>query len=190
MSINRKDFLKKVCISGACMCGFSSILFSKDINDREESTKQEEDKKSPIEKEWIVSLLQSINSDLDKDSARKIIKETSVVHYKDLKMDDLLAEYKNDLEKFIVFLQSKWEWKIDYDKKNKVLIADENKNFCVCPIIAHNKTINTSAICYCSEGFAEKMFSLVSGVPVKAEVISSVRRGDKTCKYKIVFSNT
>jgi len=69
-----------------------------------------------------------------------------------------------------------------------VLIADEDKNYCVCPIAVHNKEKDSSAMCYCSEGFAEKMFSLVSGMNTKAEVISAVRRGDTSCIYKVVFS--
>jgi hypothetical protein len=69
-----------------------------------------------------------------------------------------------------------------------VLIADENKNYCVCPIAIHDKENDSSAMCYCSEVFAEKMFSVVSGMNTKAEVISSVRKGDASCIYKVVFS--
>ncbi|HEY4786610.1 MAG TPA: hypothetical protein VIH57_11195, partial [Bacteroidales bacterium] len=70
----------------------------------------------------------------------------------------------------------------------KTLIADENKNYCVCPISQIRKDVSISAMCYCSEGFAEKMFSVVAGVPAKARVVSSIRRGDERCKYKIIFS--
>jgi predicted hydrocarbon binding protein len=43
----------------------------------------------------------------------------------------------------------------------------------------------SDVICYCSEGFAERMFSRVAGVEVSAEVVSSVRRGDLSCVYRI-----
>jgi hypothetical protein len=179
MSIDRKDFLKKICLSGACLCGFSSIVISKGIKD---------DTKPALQKEWISNILQAFNLELDKESARKVIKRTSIVHYKNLKMDNLLAEYQGNLDKFIIFLHDSWGWKIDYDKGNKILIADENKNHCVCPIADNfNNETDSSAICYCSEGFAEKMFSKVSGSNAKAEVISSIRRGDGSCKYKIIF---
>jgi hypothetical protein len=188
MSLKRKDFLKKICISGACICGFSSLAYSAGVGDVIDSV-DVEDKKSSLSKEWISNLLHNVSVELDKEVARKLIKKTSVVHYNDLKMDALLAEYKGELDKFIVFLGEKWGWKIEYDKPRRILIADENKNFCVCPMATYNKETDSSAICYCSEGFAEKMFSIVSGKSTQAEVVSSIRRGDASCKYKIVFSN-
>lgn len=185
MTVNRKDFLKKVCFSGACLCGFGSIAFSKEVDDSNEDKMQTQ--KLSLLQDWIASILLNVNDELDKGSARKLIKKTAGVHFENLKMDTLLAEYKGDLDKFTVFLREKWGWKVDYDKEKGVLIADENKNYCVCPIAVHKKDKDSSAICYCSEGFAEKMFSLVSGVQVQAEVIASIRKGDTSCKYKIVL---
>jgi hypothetical protein len=179
MIINRSDFLKKVCFSGACMCGFGWLSGS---------ALKEKDTDPSLMQEWISSLLLHVNLELDIVSAKKVIKKTAEVHYKNLNMDSLLADYKDNLDKFIVFLQNQWGWKIDYNKEKRTLIADENKNHCVCPIAIHNKERDSSSICYCSEGFAEKMFSFVSGMQANAEVIDSVRRGDESCKYKIVFS--
>ncbi|HQN93695.1 MAG TPA: hypothetical protein PLQ09_06235 [Prolixibacteraceae bacterium] len=185
MTVNRKDFLKKVCFSGACLCGFGSIAFSKEVDDSNEDKMQTQ--KLSLLQDWIASILLNVNDELDKGSARKLIKKTAGVHFENLKMDTLLAEYKGDLDKFTVFLREKWGWKVDYDKEKRILIADENKNYCVCPIAVHKKDKDSSAICYCSEGFAEKMFSLVSGKQAQAEVIASIRKGDTSCKYKIVL---
>ncbi|MBP1638669.1 MAG: hypothetical protein H6Q17_252 [Bacteroidetes bacterium] len=187
--MNRKDFLKKACISGVCMCGFGSIALANKTDNVDEKAFQAQTQSLALSREWISSLLLNANVELDKESARKLIKKTAEVHFKNLKMDALLAEYKGDLDRFSVFLRDKWGWKVDYDKGKGVLIADENKNSCVCPIAAvYNKKKDSSAICYCSEGFAEKMFSAVSGKHTHAEVIASVRRGDASCKYKITFS--
>ncbi len=40
-------------------------------------------------------------------------------------------------------------------------------------------------LCNCSEGFAERMFSYILNRPVRATVIASILRGDKSCKYEI-----
>ena len=72
-------------------------------------------------------------------------------------MNDVLSPYTGNLEGFIEFLEEKWDWKIDYNKTKKTLIANENKNYCVCPIINNKNRVNKSAICYCSEGFAENI---------------------------------
>lgn len=188
MKINRKAFLKKVCISGTCMCGFSSIALSENQNMNPESSGETQDNNQMLIHEWISNLLANLNREMDNERIMNILKNCSIVHYNNLKMDTILSPYIGDLDKFICFLEEKWGWIIDYNKTTKTLIADENKNYCVCPIINKKEGINTSAICYCSEGFAEKMFSTVSGVSASAKVIASIRKGDDRCKYKIVFS--
>lgn len=178
-NMDRKNFFKKACFAGVCICGFSNIssLANSDTSPIQDNKQLYQD--------WLSNLLSNLNHDLEEDMLRKIVKKSSIVHYNNLNMDTLLSDYIGDLEKFNKFIESSWGWQIDYNKTTKVLIADENKDYCVCPILEHKKGLNTSAICYCSEGFAEKMFSVVTGVPVTAKVISSVRKGDKSCKYKI-----
>ena len=102
-------------------------------------------------------------------------------------MDEILKPFINDLDKFIEFLEKEWGWKVDYSQATRTIIANENKNYCVCPMINNDGKDKNPAICYCSEGFAEKMFSLVAGQPASANVISSIQKGDKNCIYKIVF---
>jgi len=171
------------------MCGFGSIAFAKEVNCVDEKAFQAQSQSLSLLQEWISSVLLNATIELDKGSVRKVIKKTAEVHFENLKMDVLLAEYKGDLDRFTVFLRDKWGWKVDYDKGKGILIADENKNSCVCPIAAvYSKEKDSSSICYCSEGFAEKMFSAVSGKQTHAEVVASIRKGDASCKYKIVFS--
>lgn len=184
--MNRKDFFKKACISGACLCGFAPVALSTVRND--ESTSDASQNNSTLKQEWISELLSNLNGKFKREEIKGIIKNCSITHYNDLKMDEMLKEFKGDLNKFIGFIEEKWGWEIQYDKSSNTLIADENKNHCVCPILNHDKKQASDLICYCSEGFAEKMFSVVAGTGVVATVISSIHRGDKSCKYKIVFS--
>ena len=72
-----------------------------------------------------------------------------------------------------------------FEENEKVLIADESKPFCVCPLINKDTDKLLPAMCYCSEGFAERMFSVVCEHQVEAVVISSVQRGDERCIYRI-----
>ena len=178
--MDRKNFFKKACLAGVCFCGFNNISNSANNN-----TSPVQDNNKQVNQEWLSILLSNLNQDLDEEVLRKVVKKSSIAHFNNLNMNTLLSDYIDDLEKFIKFIESTWGWKIDYNKTTKVIIADENKDYCVCPVLEHKKELNTSAICYCSEGFAETMFSHVTGVTVKAKVISSVRKGDKSCIYKI-----
>ncbi|WP_461638803.1 hypothetical protein [Labilibaculum euxinus] len=189
MSTSRKDFIKKLCVSGTCLCGFSSIMLTAKGNDNTNTETTSQNEGNQLIQEWISNVLSNLDIEIDKELIRGVLKKSSVVHYNNLKMDEMLSNYIGDLDKFINFIEDKWNWKIDYNKTTKTLIADENKNHCVCPISNYEKGINSSAMCFCSEGFAEKMFSTVAGIPASAEVISSIRRGDDSCKYKIKFQD-
>lgn len=188
MEITRKDFFKKACLSGACLCGFASVGFSEDNSIQPDSTPLIQDDNKQLVQNWISKVLSVIDGELDEELKRTVLKKTSEVHYDNLKMDEMLSPYVGDLDKFIGFLEEKWGWKIDYDKAAKTLTANENKDYCVCPVSDFKNGSRSSVMCYCSEGFAEKMFSKVACTPVSATVISSVRRGDETCVYRVVLS--
>jgi predicted hydrocarbon binding protein len=117
-----------------------------------------------------------------------LIKKNAVIHFNELKMNDMLKTYVGNADKFIAFISEKWGWKIEFDKTSGILIADENKSYCVCPMVYQVEGIGAAVMCNCSEGFAEKMFSIVFEKPVKAKVISSVLKGDKSCKYKVTIT--
>lgn len=183
--ISRKDFFKKACVAGACICGFSSLF----IAEGKAQTQIDEpvDDKLKMVRSWLSVLLENINRELDEESRRNILKACAVVHYEQLNMDEVLSPYVGNLSAFMAFLESNWGWKVSYDTESETLIADENKDYCVCPIINTKKDSAQGVVCYCSEGFAEKMFSKVTGKPTTARVISSVQRGDDRCVYRISF---
>ncbi|HEY8348288.1 MAG TPA: hypothetical protein PK767_04145 [Clostridiales bacterium] len=110
------------------------------------------------------------------------IKGAAVRHYTANEMDKVLEPYVGKPEEFISFIEETWGWKITFDRDAGIIIADENKPFCVCPL---DDRVKCPKLCNCSEGFAEMMFSKVFGRPVRATVKASVLRGDKSCVYEV-----
>ena len=185
MTTNRRNFIEKACLAGACFCGFTSMV--------QAGTQAQNDDGAPdpnklLMQDWIATLLLQIDDQEDEATCRKIMKGCARSHYNHLKMDDVLKPYEGNLEKFNSFIEQKWGWKIDYQKDKGILVADENKSYCVCPMINQKVGVKSSIHCFCSEGFAELMFSKVAGHPVKATVISSIHRGNDRCKYQIELS--
>ncbi|MCW0481606.1 DUF6144 family protein [Gaoshiqia sediminis] len=182
---NRRNFLKKACTAGGCFCGFSFFsaqkLQAESDNDAEEAQKK-------LMQEWISTLMLSLDEQTDEKLSRLIMKKCARVHYDQLKMDDILQDYVGNPKKFIQFLKDSWNWKVIFDEQEQIILADENKNYCVCPMVDHTKGVKSSVLCYCSEGFAELMFAKVAGHPVEARVISSIHRGDDRCQYQIKLS--
>jgi len=188
--MNRKSFIQQASCFGACLCGFSSLAFSTTKNNDEIPSlpNKEEDKRLLLVQEYLGMLLISLQQNNSEEQNQKAIKQLSQIHYKQLNMVEILKPFENNLNGFINFLEKDWGWKVNYNIETQMLIADENKNYCVCPMINHKTGIKPGTLCYCSEGFAEQMFSKVIGHPAKAKVIASIQRGDSSCKYQINLS--
>lgn len=188
MTLTRKDFFKKACLTGACFCGFISMSAQAANLPEASAISEADDKNRKFMQDWILTLLLNIDENTSDEECLKIMKPCAMAHYNYLEMDKVLAPYVGDIEKFTQFISEKWDWKIDYNQESGVIIADENKSQCVCPMVNKEKGVRSSILCYCSEGFAEKMFSTVVGHPVTARVISSIHRGNDRCKYEIALN--
>ncbi len=134
---------------------------------------------------WLDGLITSYQEN-PAISMEDAIKKCSKTHYNALGMDEILEPYLGKAEEFFDFLRGKWNWIVTMDPEGKRIIADENKEQCICPLIRAG-AVHTPNLCNCSEGFAERMFSKVLERPVKARVIESVLRGGKHCVYEIVL---
>ncbi len=132
---------------------------------------------------WLNQLLDNIG-ELPDESRAVTIKRCCTAHYNALNMDEIIGKYAGDINGFIKFLESEWNWKVRVNEETKTIYADENKSCCVCPVVELSKT-DSSVMCSCSEGFAEIMFSKVLQQDVSAKVIKSVLRGDSSCLYEI-----
>lgn len=137
--------------------------------------------------EWNRELLLHMNNN-PTDDGPALMRRCAGFHYNLNNMDQLIEPFIGNLEAFIVFLTKEWGWIVNYDDQEHVIIADENKEYCVCPIVRsmEGKKIST-LLCHCSEGFGKIMFSKVIGREVSTEVLKSILRGDKSCIYRIWF---
>lgn len=187
---NRRDFLK-TCGCIACFCGFGSffkLAAEETTTPNTELPKSEAEKNEAFALHWITELLKSLDENQLSDSQlRSIVKKTSQAHHELLNVPEMVKPYIGKPDKFIEFLQNAWGWVVTDNKDNHQLIVDENKTFCVCPLLKNASGKLYPALCYCSEGFAEKMFSTVYQHPVSVTVAASVQRGDPSCIYQITY---
>ena len=167
-------------MAGGCLCGFTSLAAG--TLDLDQGTG---DPQKILMQEWISTLMFSLDIQTGREESRQIMKKCARAHYDHLKMDEVLLPYIGDLKKFVQFLTSNWNWVVNFDQEKQIVIADENKDFCVCPLVNQERTVNSAVLCYCSEGFAEMMFSKISGKTAEARIISSIHRGNERCIYEI-----
>jgi hypothetical protein len=134
---------------------------------------------------WVANLLSLLQQSIPDETQKHLFKECSAVHYDRIGMEDIVSQYRGDLDGFLKVLEEKWQWRVVYDPETNQITADENKNECVCPIVRLSSSPIPTILCHCSEGFAERMFSAVVGRPVKAQVMQSILRGSSSCVYRI-----
>lgn len=184
MTASRRDFIKTACLGSACLCGFGGVLGSVQAI---ASTTIDDDKPEPdiMKLNWIRQVLTNLEENLDDESQRRIIKSASKADYMNLKMDEKLEPFIGKIDEFTTYISKEWGWIFTFENDRKTILANENKPYCVCPLLKGAGDKKYPAICYCSEGFAEMMFSKVVGHPVKATVVKAVHRGDDTCIYRI-----
>lgn len=184
MSTDRRSFMKTACLAGLCACGVGQASVPGAAASAEGQT--ETPKLATMPQKWIAALLPQLAMG-DREYARRILKSCSESHYEDLKMQATVDRFRGKLDEFLAFLRKEWGWVIDYDRDRGVIQINENKSSCVCPLLQKNPGAGLEVLCYCSEGFAEKLFSEVSGARARAEVVESILRGQKSCKYRIML---
>lgn len=131
--------------------------------------------------EWLNHLLNSLDENCDSC----LFENCAKLHYQVNGMDNILEKYVGNLSLFISFLEKEWGWKITYSEDGQQLLVDENKDFCVCPIVNNIQGKVSDKLCNCSEKFAEQMFSKVCQKKISAKVKRSVLRDGQSCIYEI-----
>ena len=135
---------------------------------------------------FIESMLDSMREKMNEDAAADILRGCCSAHYAALDMDNTIGKYRGDIEGLISHMEREWDWKIAYDKEQGIIEINENKPFCVCPLVQNG--VKNPILCHCSEGFAKTMFGLAAQRPVEAKVMASVLMGDESCIYRIKLS--
>lgn len=184
MATSRRNFIKKACLSSACICGFSTLS---GVNVSKNTETHYDDRSTAMFRKWISEILTNLDKNLPEAKIRELVKSASVAHYQNLNMDASLTPYIGKMNDFIGFIEKEWGWIFTYEDNGNVILANENKSICVCPLINKQEDVKYPALCFCSEGFAEMMFSKVNKSPVEATVISSIQRGNERCIYRIVL---
>ena len=152
MDRNRRSILKKACFCGLSACGLGAAGCSQQLSGNDQKPQAQQQDALPYK--WIAALLPSIDVNTSTDSARDIIKGCAAAHYDQLRMDRIVARFEGKLGDFLEFLTTEWGWIIEYNKQDGVILIDENKDVCVCPLVNKDIGVKSPSLCYCSEGFA------------------------------------
>ena len=178
----RRAFLRTACFAGICAC--ARVPAADAAVTSIQDGRPDPGAPPELARRWIGALLPALAM-LEAEEARGVLRQCAQAHFDDLGMASTLAPFRGDLPAFLGFLRSEWGWIVDYDAAAGVVMANENKDHCVCPLVAEEHPDGLGALCSCSEGFAERMFAAVTGGPVRTQVVESILRGGERCRYRV-----
>jgi len=218
--MNRKEFLKKSLQAGLCCCGAVMGLdnmLPKNVGEQTEAGKtlsmdlgerMVEGAKSPGWRKyeqsfnWIKSMLKNMDEMLDEETKNRVLNACGRSCY--IHAVGVADENKPTAEAAQRFLDSMEQkgFKIERHEKTTIIYygwqGEQNpwglsikEGFCMCPIVESNVSEISPSYCLCSAGYVKEIFERYTGRQVKkVDVLESIRRGGKDCRFKVELLNS
>ncbi|SYZ72287.1 exported hypothetical protein [Candidatus Zixiibacteriota bacterium] len=203
-SINRKQFLTsagKYC-AGVCLCAAVGSLNT--LHAQEPTNMEKETEKKPRSEErinfaegWVKRFFDVIDTTLDEPTRQKLMMANGRAC--------LLAWYNETgrkvkpvtLEKFIERIKSKVKdgsYRIDgntiyfqYMSAAETGLPSDDAA-CLCPLVETKPAGLSDTYCYCSVGYVKEMHEQYLGRQVNVELLDSVLKGGKRCRFKLTMA--
>lgn len=135
--------------------------------------------------EWVCNSLELLNEQFDEETVTSIRKgchcHPSTASVKAIKK---LWDASENMADFAERCNSTEPgFKLECEGSNLVLVYP----MCYCSFVNKMTKPVPAAWCMCSVGYAEDMFASVTGRPVRAELIESVKTGGNGCRISIII---
>ena len=193
--MERRNFISSIgkCCIGAGVCTLlTEKLVAQSVNDKKEIIHSCDERIDFAEK-WLEKFMKVLDSNLDEKTKKLIMEENgkacAVSYLKSIGRENVPPTPFNDfLERALKSNDGSYE--VDgntlyttymYNYQGKVA----KENICLCPFVESKPEGLSHTYCHCSVGYIKENYSRRFGQPVKVELLTSVLRGDKRCKFKI-----
>ncbi len=213
--MNRKEFLKNSVQTCLVCCGAMAGLSSLAAQNLNKETKLSADlgkrmlegAKSPdwrkVEKSlsWIKNMLDHMDEQLDEETRIKLLNACgrSCYIYAQGVADDRKIS-NEQAEGFLHALESDG-YKIERTKEKTIIYfgykGEQNpqglslkEGYCLCPIVESDLSYLSPSYCNCSAGYVKEIIERNTGWKVKrVDVLESIKRGGKDCRFKAEILN-
>jgi hypothetical protein len=214
--VNRKEFLHKSVTSCLSCCaaatGLAGALTAQnqkpdpqlgaDLGKRiVEGAKSPDWRRAEKSLSWIRHILQHLDEQLDESARVKLLNACGRSCY--IFAEGVSDEHKVPPEQrdgFFKYLEQQkciierrpdvtvCEWAYQGEQNPQGLSLREG--YCLCPIVENDLEIISPSYCNCSAGYVKEFIERQSGCAVRhVEVIESVKRGGKDCRFRLEIVN-
>ncbi len=197
--MERRDFLSSsikvsaFTCSAVCFGGIGKLCAATLTNSSKETSCE---KKVEFSQAWIKRFMEVMDSELDDKTKSKIMEINGQkcylgsLHERNIKPEDIPKispqDFAANINKYAGEEAAKFENNViefRYVKNPGGLKVEDG--FCLCPLVEKGPEGLSGTYCNCSVGYVREMFSTYLKQPIEVELIESLKRGGKTCRFKI-----
>ncbi|MGA3287456.1 MAG: DUF6144 family protein [Bacteroidota bacterium] len=141
---------------------------------------------------WVKRFFDTLDAQLDEPTRKKLMEANGKrCHQRGHK----IPEHPIELDKLVQRIQERngkehcrLEGNTVYynyvQNPRGLCVAD---GYCLCPIVEKGPEGLSGTFCYCSAGYVREMFESVTGRNTTVEILETIKRGGKGCKFKVTF---
>jgi len=192
--MDRKDFLKSCGMFGVGSCLLPGTMgaFANSVKDEPPTTPCED--KEAFSQKWVKRFFDVFDGKLDGDKRDEIMHANGRVCFLgsigDKKVEpvdvDILIDQMNKYSGEIAATRDGNVIDFHYVKNPRGLkVAD---GYCLCPLVESGPKGLSGTYCECSVGYVREMFETYTGKTASVELVESLKRGGKTCRFKITLT--
>lgn len=188
--MNRKEFFEKSLKLGFCS---GSLVVLGESETLAASLQEEEDRLAMVSREkefiqnWLTDLLETIETELDRETAERLIAGCGRGCYRRHDFKQKIAEDgKGDIDKLIAAYHRNFEIWRDGDQVH--IRYGEVSNRCYCPAANYRPSKPDDLHCECTRATHQTIFETALGRPIRVDVVESLRRGGRTCHFLVHLS--
>jgi len=145
--------------------------------------------------QWVARLMEQIDSTLDAETGRKLMRNCGRACYvHSFGVRPAQEPAAGDLDQFLAAVGKKdaeirregdvvhYQYSGAHGSPYGLSPAD---GYCLCPLVETFDGPLSQTYCECSAGYVAEVFERLTTRPVRVEVLESVRRGGKVCRFRI-----
>lgn len=198
-SLNRKDFVLKLTqlSLGICSCGVAGGLLQScsTVVEPEVKTVYKTDpaaqKRLDFVDHWVKRFMDVVDDTLDENTKKKLIMNNGKICFEEYAGSKVQKMTFEQLKNYIKNNPQDQSMQVEGNTiyfQYLVAAADGKpapEGKCLCALVESKPKNLSSTYCLCSLGYVKRWFELMLNEKIEIELIESVLRGGKRCKFKL-----
>jgi hypothetical protein len=191
--MDRQDFLKHTG-AGLCACAAMFCPGIECITHAVEDPKPEAPINEKVEhaQRWVKRFFDTLDAQLDEPARKKLMEANGKNCYvqshtppkQHIALDKLVQRMQDRNGKENCRMDGNTVYYNYVQNPRGLRVAD---GYCLCPIVEKGPEGLSGTFCYCSAGYVREMFESLTGEKATVEILESIKRGGKGCKFKVTF---